>query len=84
MFMTNRKDKSGELSGQERRRRWGLEQKLAMVRESLSQGKSYRWRLGARHSFQSAVPMARQPVSGQCGRGRGACLRAERCAQADP
>ena len=34
MFMTNSNDKSGELLGQERRRRWSPEQKLAMVRES--------------------------------------------------
>ena len=34
MFMTNSNDKSGELLGQERRRRWSPEQKLAMLRES--------------------------------------------------
>ncbi|WP_222840269.1 IS3 family transposase [Pseudomonas arsenicoxydans] len=38
--MTNSKDKSGELLGQERRRRWSPEQKLAMVRESLEPGQS--------------------------------------------
>jgi transposase len=40
MFMTNSNDKSGELLGQERRRRWSPEQKLTMVRESLEPGKS--------------------------------------------
>jgi len=38
--MTNRNDKSGELLGQERRRRWGPEQKLVMVRGSLQPGSS--------------------------------------------
>ncbi|WP_421666936.1 IS3 family transposase [Pseudomonas putida] len=38
--MTNSNDKSGELLGQERRRRWSTEQKLAMVRESLEPGQS--------------------------------------------
>ncbi|HIH0034250.1 TPA: IS3 family transposase [Staphylococcus aureus] len=38
--MTNRNDKGGELLGQERRRRWSPEQKLAMVRESLQPGQS--------------------------------------------
>ncbi|WP_425273613.1 IS3 family transposase [Pseudomonas baetica] len=38
--MTNSNDKSGELLGQERRRRWSPEQKLAMVRESLEPGQS--------------------------------------------
>ncbi|MEB0047542.1 MULTISPECIES: IS3 family transposase [unclassified Pseudomonas] len=40
MFMTNSNDKSGELLGQELRRRWSPEQKLAMVRESLEPGQS--------------------------------------------
>nr|WP_156408334.1 IS3 family transposase [Pseudomonas sp. Root9] len=40
MFMTNSNDKSGELLGQERRRRWSPEQKLAMIRESLEPGQS--------------------------------------------
>ena len=40
MFMTNSNDKSGELLGQERRRRWSTHQKLAMVRESLEPGQS--------------------------------------------
>lgn len=40
MFMTNSNDKSGELLGQERRRRWSPEQKLAMVRQSLEPGQS--------------------------------------------
>ena len=40
MFMTNSNDKSGELLGQERRRRWSPEQKLTMVRESLEPGQS--------------------------------------------
>ncbi|MFJ3366906.1 IS3 family transposase [Pseudomonas sp. NPDC086251] len=38
--MTNSNDKNGELLGQERRRRWSPEQKLAMVRESLEPGQS--------------------------------------------
>ncbi|WP_413469577.1 IS3 family transposase [Pseudomonas syringae] len=38
--MTNSDDKSGELLGRERRRRWRPEQKLAMVRESLEPGQS--------------------------------------------
>ncbi|WP_332874922.1 transposase [Pseudomonas veronii] len=38
MFMTNSNDKSGELLGQERGRRWSPKQKLAMVRESLEPG----------------------------------------------
>lgn len=40
MFMTNSNDKSGELLSQEQRRRWSLEQKLAMVRESIEPGNS--------------------------------------------
>jgi transposase len=40
MFMTNSNDKSGALLGQERRRRWSSEQKLAIVRESLEPGQS--------------------------------------------
>lgn len=40
MFMTNSNDKSGELLGRERRRRWRPEQKLTMVRESLEPGQS--------------------------------------------
>lgn len=40
MFMTNSNDKSGELLGRERRRRWSPEQKLTMVRESLEPGQS--------------------------------------------
>lgn len=41
MFMTNSNDKGGgELLGQERRRRWSPEQKLAMVREGLEPGQS--------------------------------------------
>jgi transposase len=40
MYMTNRNDKGGELLGQELRRRWSPEQKLAMVRESLQPGQS--------------------------------------------
>lgn len=40
MFMTNSNDKGGELLGQERRRRWSTDQKLAMVRESLELGQS--------------------------------------------
>nr|UVN17918.1 hypothetical protein pPsy0479a_00086 [Pseudomonas syringae]UVN17938.1 hypothetical protein pPsy0479a_00106 [Pseudomonas syringae] len=48
MFMTNSNDKGGgELLGQERRRRWSPEQKLAMVRESLEPGKASRWSPGA-------------------------------------
>ncbi len=35
MFITNCNDNGGELLGQELRHRWNLEQKLAMVRESL-------------------------------------------------
>src|SRR3546814_2499447 len=42
MFMTNSNDKSGELLGRERRRRWSPEQKLTMVRESLEPGQSVR------------------------------------------
>ncbi|WP_226507262.1 IS3 family transposase [Pseudomonas sp. MWU16-30317] len=38
--MTNSNDKRGELLGQERRRRWSTDQKLAMVRESLEPGQS--------------------------------------------
>lgn len=38
MFLTNSDNKSGELLGQERRRRWSPEQKLTMVRESLEPG----------------------------------------------
>jgi transposase len=38
--MTNRNDNGDELWGQERRRRWSPEQKLAMVRESLQPGQS--------------------------------------------
>ncbi|AZE51345.1 Mobile element protein [Pseudomonas chlororaphis] len=38
--MTNSKDKTIEILGQERRRRWSVEEKLAMVRESLEPGQS--------------------------------------------
>lgn len=38
--MTNSKDKTIEVLGQERRRRWSVEEKLAMVRESLEPGQS--------------------------------------------
>ncbi len=38
--MTTCKDRHIEVLGQERRRRWSLEQKLAMVRESLEPGNS--------------------------------------------
>ena len=38
--MTTSKDKSIEVLGQERRRRWSVEEKLAMVRESLEPGQS--------------------------------------------
>ncbi len=38
--MTTSKDKSIEVLGQERRRRWNVEEKLAMVRESLGPGQS--------------------------------------------
>ncbi|WP_428480265.1 IS3 family transposase [Pseudomonas violetae] len=38
--MTNSNDKSGELLGQERRRRWSSEQKMSMVRESLEPAQS--------------------------------------------
>jgi len=40
MFLTNNNDKSGELLGEERRRRWSPEQKLTLVRESLEPGQS--------------------------------------------
>ncbi|BFO02768.1 hypothetical protein KNHN1_11460 [Pseudomonas guariconensis] len=40
MFMTTSKDKTIEVLGQERRRRWSVEEKLAMVRESLEPGQS--------------------------------------------
>ena len=40
MFMTTSKDKTIEILGQERRRRWSTEEKLAMVRESLEPGQS--------------------------------------------
>jgi|TARA_Y100000813_G_scaffold115541_1_gene82732 transposase len=38
--MTTSKDKTIEILGQERRRRWSTEEKLAMVRESLEPGQS--------------------------------------------
>jgi len=38
--MTTSKDKTIEVLGQERRRRWSVEEKLAMVRESLEPGQS--------------------------------------------
>ena len=38
--MTTNKDKTIEILGQERRRRWSTEEKLAMVRESLEPGQS--------------------------------------------
>ncbi|MCU7645756.1 MULTISPECIES: transposase [Pseudomonas] len=38
--MTTSKDKIIEVLGQERRRRWSVEEKLAMVRESLEPGQS--------------------------------------------
>ncbi|GFM51895.1 hypothetical protein PSCICE_31620 [Pseudomonas cichorii] len=38
--MTTSKDKSIEVLGRERRRRWSVEEKLTMVRESLEPGQS--------------------------------------------
>lgn len=38
--MTTSKDKTIEVLGQERHRRWGAEEKLAMVRERLEPGQS--------------------------------------------
>lgn len=38
--MTTSKDRYIEVLGQERRRRWSVEEKLAMVRESLEPGQS--------------------------------------------
>lgn len=38
--MTTSKDKSIEVLGQDRRRRWSVEEKLIMVRESLEPGQS--------------------------------------------
>lgn len=63
MFITNSNDKSGELLGQERRRRWSPEQKLAMVRETLEPGKTFRWWPGATVSM---------PTSCSCG---ASCIR---------
>lgn len=40
MFMTTNKDRHIEILGQERRRRWSVEEKLTMVRESLEPGHS--------------------------------------------
>lgn len=40
MFMTNSNDKGGELLGQECRRRWSIDRRLAMVRDSVELGKS--------------------------------------------
>ena len=40
MFMTTSKDRHIEVLGQERRRRWSVEEKLTMVRESLEPGQS--------------------------------------------
>ena len=40
VFMTTSRDKTLEVLGQERRRRWSVEEKLAMVRESLEPGQS--------------------------------------------
>ncbi|OPK04087.1 hypothetical protein BZ164_12450 [Pseudomonas veronii] len=54
MFMTNSNDKSGELLGQERGRRWSPKQKLAMVRESLEPGQS----VSGRRSAQRYPPSA--------------------------
>ncbi|MBK5414723.1 transposase [Pseudomonas sp. TH31] len=67
MFMTNSNDKSGELLGQERQRRWSLEQKLAMVRESLEPGQSVS--LVARRT-------ASMPISCSCG---ASCTRTAAC-----
>lgn len=40
MFMTTSKDRHIEVLGKERRRRWSVEEKLAMVREGLEPGQS--------------------------------------------
>src|SRR3546814_10381809 len=40
VFMTTSKDRHIEVLGQERRRRWSVEEKLTMVRESLEPGHS--------------------------------------------
>lgn len=40
VFMTISKDKTTEVLGQERRRRWSVEEKRIMVRESLEPGQS--------------------------------------------
>ncbi|ACO78729.1 transposase IS3/IS911 [Azotobacter vinelandii CA] len=57
--MTTSKDRHIEVLGQERRRRWSVEEKLAMVRESLASGQSVS--VVARrngHQSQPVVPLA--------------------------
>ncbi len=59
--MTTRKDKTIKLLGQERRRRWSVEETLAMVRESLEPGHSVSV---VATSLQLTVPLA-QALSGR-------------------
>lgn len=77
------------LTGPERRRRWTVEQKLAMVRESLRAGKiGFDGRAPARREPEPAVPLAqallgREPVSGQGWRRSCPCIGFGQCTQAD-
>ncbi|MBX7276691.1 transposase [Pseudomonas sp. ERGC3:05] len=70
--MTNSSDKSGELLGQERRRRWSPEQKLAMLRESLEPGQSV-----------SVVARRNGINANQLFRGA-SCIRTAACRQSAP
>lgn len=63
--MTTSKDKSIEVLGQERRHCWSVEEKLAMVRESLEPEQSVSV-MARCNSINANQPPGRQPVGGQC------------------
>nr|CCA80971.1 transposase [blood disease bacterium R229] len=91
MFMTSSNQEVMEvLTGPERRQRWSVEEKLAMVRESFEPGKTVSdGGTPARGESESGVPVAqvvpgREPVGGECRRGSGASLGAGRSTQASP
>ena len=55
--MTTSKEQTIEVLGQERRRRWSIEEKLAMVRESLEPGQSVSVMARATASTPASYPI---------------------------
>lgn len=65
------------------------QRRLYSLSVSLDRYNAFRWCSAVRHQCQPVVPVPQalpgwQPFSCQCRQSRGAFLRAERCAQADP